>query len=124
MPLYAKAERRFVRPAHGLDQAVLGERLGLQTIGKAGDSLPMQRINHDLVAPEPIAQLAAQKDWVDWAVGLVERDVGPGAMVLVAIDSVNRLVQAAAKCDVQLLKAAANGEEWLLALDRGPDERK
>jgi hypothetical protein len=84
----------------------------------------MQRIDQNLVASEPIAQLAAQKDRVDWAVGLVERDVGPGAMVLVAIDSVNRLVQAAAKCDVQLLKATANGEEWLLALDCGPDERK
>ena len=61
VPLHAQAERRVVRSAHGLDQAILGEGLGLETIGEARDALPMQRVDHDLVAPDPVAQFAAQR---------------------------------------------------------------
>src|SRR4029079_1711971 len=110
VPLYAKAEGRIVGPAHGLDQAILGKGLGLPPIGEARDALPVQRVDHDLVASDPIAQLAAQEHRMDWAIGLIERNIGPGAVILVSVNRVNRLMQAAAKGDVQLLKAAADGE--------------
>src|SRR5262245_33486907 len=110
VPLYAKAERRVVRSAHGLDQSILSESFGLQPISEARDALPVQRVDHDLVASDPVAQLAAQEHRVDWAVGLIEWDIGPGAVVLVSINVVHRLVQAAAKGDVQLLTAAADGK--------------
>ena len=60
VPLHAETEPRLVGTAHRLDETVLGEGLGLQPVGQPGDALPVQRIDHDLVAPDPVAQLAAQ----------------------------------------------------------------
>ena len=110
MPLYAQTKRRVVRSAHGLDQTILGESLGLQPIGQARDALPVQRVDHDLVASDPIAQYAAKGNRVDGTVHLIEREIGPRAVVFVPVHIVNRLMQAAAKGDVQLLKAAADRE--------------
>ena len=124
MPLHAQTERRVIRSAHGLDQAVLGEGLGLQRLGEARNALPVQRIDHDLVGADPIAQFSAQRHRVDRPVALVEWNIEAGAMVLVAVHGVHRLIQAAAERDVQLLEAAADGEERRLALDRGADQRQ
>ena len=124
MPLHAQTEGRVIGPAHGLDQTVLGEGLGLQRLGEARDALPVQRIDHDLVFADPVAQFPAQPHRVDRPVALVERNIEARAMILVTVHGVNGLIQAAAKRDVQLLEAAADREERRLALDRGADQRQ
>ena len=65
-----------------------------------------------------------KRDRVYGAVHLLEGKVRARAVVLVPVHGVNGLMQAAAKRHVQLLKSPANGEERLLALDRGSDQRK
>jgi hypothetical protein len=110
VPLHAQAERRVVGPARGLDQTILGEGLRLQPIGEASDALRVQRIHHQFVVADPIAQFAAKGDYVDRAVHLIEWKLLPWAVVLVSIHVVNRLVKAAAKGHVQLLEAAADRE--------------
>ena len=77
MPLHAQTERSLIRPAHGLDQPVLGEGLGLQPVGNPGDALPMQRVDHDLVAADPVAQTAAKRDGVRRPVSFLEGKIGP-----------------------------------------------
>ena len=108
MPLHAEAERRVVEPARGLDQTILGEGLRLEPIGKASDALRVQRIHHQFVVADPIAQFAAKGDCVDRAVHLIEWKFLPGAVVLVSAHVVNRLIKTAAKGHVQLLEAAAD----------------
>ncbi len=73
---------------------------------------------------DPIAQRAAQRDRVHGTEALVEGDVGALAVVVVPVDVVDRLMQAAAEGDVELLEAAADREQRHLALDCGADERQ
>ena len=61
---------------------------------------------------------------MDRTVHLVERQLVARAVVLMPVDGVNGLMQAAAERDVQLLKTAADGEERLLPLDRSADQRQ
>ena len=74
--------------------------------------------------PTQSRSLPRSDDRVDRTVSLVERNIGPGAVVLVPVHVVHRLMQAAAEGDVELLKAAADGKQRRLALDGGADERK
>ena len=61
---------------------------------------------------------------MDRTVHLIERQLVARAVVLMPVDGVNGLMQAAAERDVQLLKPAADGEERLLTLDRSADQRQ
>ena len=124
MPLHAETERGVVRPARGLDQTILGVSLRFQPVGEAGDALKMQGIDQQLVASEPVPQSAAEGNLVDRTVHLIERQLIARAVVLMPIDGVDGLMQAAAERDVQLLKTAADGEERFLTLDRGADQRQ
>ena len=66
MPLHPDRECRRVAHRHGLDRAVLGDRLDLQARGQAVDTLAMHGIDADVAGAEHASQAGPALDRTVW----------------------------------------------------------
>jgi len=112
---------------HGLDGAVVGDRLDDQPVGQPVDRLGVQRVDHQGLgaAGQPRALAAGdQAHRVARVVAELARQLAVAPVVELAGQLVDQLVQAAAERDVELLVAAADRQHGHAALQRHADQRQ
>jgi hypothetical protein len=127
MPLHGERERRCVDDADGFDQTVRRHGFDGEAGAELRDALLVQRVDVDVVAAagERVQQAARrQMHDVRGAVLRVHRRVVVLAVIVEARHFVHALMQRAAADDVQLLKAAADGEHRHARVERGAQQRQ
>ena len=127
VPLHPEREAPGRLHAHGLDRPILGHRLHDEPWRQSIDTLAMQRVDLDPRGPaqQPLEPAAGgEVHWMGQSIALRPRLGLVGAVVAPARQLVHMLVQAAAQRHVELLDAAADGQERHAAGNRAADQRQ
>ena len=126
MPLHADREGAGILHRNRLDRAVLGDRLDLKSRAQPVDALAMHRIDHDVACAEHAGEAASRLDRYILADGeaLVLVVAHRRAVVERAFALLDLGGERAAERHVQLLDAAADGEQRHAVLDRLADQRQ
>ena len=124
MPLHRQRKARRILDINRLGRAVGRMAINHDPRAGAGNALAMQRVGHHLIGPhQPVKYPAFGKPHrVAQGEDLFQAALGGHAVVHAARKLANFGIEAAAHRHVNLLKAPADAQERLAAVNAGPDQ--
>ena len=126
MPLHRQRKARRILDINRLGRSVRRVAVNHDPRAGAGNALAMERVGHHLIGPhQPVKHPAFGKPHrMAQGEDLFQAALGGHAVVHAARKLANFGIEAAAHRHVDLLKAPANAQERLAAVNAGPDQRQ